>query len=57
MKARKGYRTVDSSGVTWDGDCPAWAAAVRKAGQTITPIRIYGTGRWPCGACEHGLRH
>jgi hypothetical protein len=57
MKARKGYYITDSAGFTWEGDCPAWAVAARKAGKTVTPIRIYGTGRWSCSACQHHLPH
>lgn len=57
MKARRGYQTVDSTGATWQGDCPKWAEAVRKSGQAVTPIRIYSSTKWPCAACEHNLPH
>lgn len=57
MKSRKGYQAVDSSGFTWLGDCPRWAAEARAAGMVVRPIRIYGPRRWPCEPCEHRLTY
>lgn len=57
MKIRKGWKIVWPDGTEWLGDCPQWAAGPLMEGATIEPIRIMGTGRWPCPACMHGTRH
>ncbi|MFG2137077.1 hypothetical protein [Streptomyces sp. NPDC048650] len=57
MKSRKGYQAIDADGFTWLGDCSQWADQARAAGLTVRPIRIYGTRRWQCSACEHRQPH
>ncbi|WP_275463763.1 hypothetical protein [Streptomyces noursei] len=57
MKSRKGYKIIDADGFGWLGDCARGMAEALAAGLTVQPIRIYGTRRWPCASCKHGLRH
>jgi len=57
MKARKGWKAIDSTGTSGFGDCPKWAEVCRRGGMTVVPVRIYGKGAWPCGSCLYGLVH
>lgn len=57
MKARRGYRVIDANGTSWDGDCARWAEDARRMGRKVISIRIVGSKRWPCSACELGIKH
>lgn len=56
MKLRKGWLVVWADGTEWKGDCPQWAVQPLPEGARLVPIRIGGTGKYPCPGCEHG-RH
>ena len=57
VRMRKGWMVVWPGGTEWIGDCPRWAAAPLMPGSVVRPVRILGTGKWPCPACIHGTRH
>jgi len=54
----KHYFVDTDGGGAWWGDCPKWAEAAKRSGQTVRVVNVLRFGPpEPCGACEYGLTH
>lgn len=55
MRLRKAFGFVQADGFMWTGDCPKWAAEVRRTRPDLREIRVMTMGKSGCPACFQGF--